>query len=108
MTCFLFLFFSLGLQVVMKSIVRAMVPLLQIALLVLFCILIYAIIGLEFLKNQFHSTCYSIETGELTVNRFLLSFYALKVGRALDCRAGGREFDSQTQTNTQGLKITEM
>ena len=63
----------------MKSIVRAMVPLLQIALLVLFCILIYAIIGLEFLKNQFHSTCYSIETGELTVNRFLFSFYALKI-----------------------------
>ena len=60
----------------MKSIVRAMVPLLQIALLVLFCILIYAIIGLEFLKNQFHSTCYNNVTGELTVNRFLFSFYA--------------------------------
>ncbi|KAM7445212.1 hypothetical protein ABFA07_006340 [Porites harrisoni] len=57
-----------SLQVVMKSIVRAMVPLLQIALLVLFCILIYAIIGLEFLKNQFHSTCYSIETGLIEEN----------------------------------------
>ena len=78
-----FLFFSPGLQVVMKSIVRAMVPLLQIALLVLFCILIYAIIGLEFLKNQFHSTCYSNETGELTVNRFLFSFYALKIDRVV-------------------------
>ena len=29
------------------------------------------------------------------------------VGRALDCRAGGRGFDSRGQTNTQGLKITE-
>ena len=29
------------------------------------------------------------------------------VGRALDCRAGGRGFDSRDQTNTQGLKITE-
>ena len=29
------------------------------------------------------------------------------VGRALDCRAGGRGFDSRSQTNTQGLKITE-
>lgn len=48
----------------MKSIVRAMVPLLQILLLVLFCILIYAIIGLEFLKDKFHTTCFHNETGE--------------------------------------------
>ena len=25
----------------------------------------------------------------------------------VDCRAGGRRFDSWGQTNTQGLKITE-
>jgi len=48
----------------MKSIVRAMVPLLQILLLVLFCILIYAIIGLDFLKDKFHTTCFHNETGE--------------------------------------------
>ena len=29
------------------------------------------------------------------------------VGRALDCRAGGRGFHSRGRTNTQGLKITE-
>ena len=29
------------------------------------------------------------------------------VGRVLDCRTGGRGFDSRGQTNTQGLKITE-
>ena len=29
------------------------------------------------------------------------------VGRALDCRAEGRGFDSLGRTNTQGLKITE-
>ena len=29
------------------------------------------------------------------------------IGRALDCRAGGRRFDSRGRTNTQGLKITE-
>ena len=29
------------------------------------------------------------------------------VGRALDCRAGGRGFDSRGGTNTQILKITE-
>ena len=29
------------------------------------------------------------------------------VGRALDCRAGGRGFGSRGRTNTQGLKETE-
>ena len=29
------------------------------------------------------------------------------VGRAFECRAGGRGFDSRGRTNTQGLKITE-
>ena len=29
------------------------------------------------------------------------------VGTALDCRVGGRGFDSPGWTNTQGLKITE-
>nr|XP_058951235.1 voltage-dependent N-type calcium channel subunit alpha-1B-like isoform X1 [Pocillopora verrucosa]XP_058951236.1 voltage-dependent N-type calcium channel subunit alpha-1B-like isoform X1 [Pocillopora verrucosa]XP_058951237.1 voltage-dependent N-type calcium channel subunit alpha-1B-like isoform X1 [Pocillopora verrucosa]XP_058951238.1 voltage-dependent N-type calcium channel subunit alpha-1B-like isoform X1 [Pocillopora verrucosa] len=57
-----------SLQVVMKSIVRAMVPLLQIALLVLFCILIYAIIGLEFLKDKFHTTCFDKKTNSIASN----------------------------------------
>ncbi|XP_048587004.1 voltage-dependent calcium channel type A subunit alpha-1-like isoform X2 [Nematostella vectensis] len=52
-----------SLQVVMKSIGRAMVPLLQIALLVLFVIVIYAIIGLEFLMKQFHTTCFRNSSG---------------------------------------------
>ena len=29
------------------------------------------------------------------------------VGKAFDCRVGGRGFDSQGPTITQGLKITE-
>ena len=52
-----------GLQVVLKSILKAMAPLLQIALLVLFAIVIFAIIGLEFLAGAFHSTCQNIITG---------------------------------------------
>jgi hypothetical protein len=39
------LLFCAGLQVVLNSILMAMIPLLHIALLVLFVILIYAIIG---------------------------------------------------------------
>ena len=50
-----------GLQVVLKSIIKAMAPLLQIGLLVLFAIVIFAIIGLEFYSGALHKTCYSIE-----------------------------------------------
>lgn len=52
---------SLGLQVVLKSIIKAMAPLLQIGLLVLFAIVIFAIIGLEFYSGALHKTCYSLE-----------------------------------------------
>lgn len=52
-----------GLQVVLNSIIKAMVPLLHIALLVLFVIIIYAIIGLELFIGKMHATCYVIQTG---------------------------------------------
>ncbi|XP_058855858.1 voltage-dependent L-type calcium channel subunit alpha-1D-like isoform X1 [Acipenser ruthenus] len=47
-----------SLQVVLNSIIKAMVPLLHIALLVLFVIIIYAIIGLELFIGKMHTTCY--------------------------------------------------
>ncbi|XP_057659994.1 voltage-dependent calcium channel type A subunit alpha-1 isoform X30 [Diorhabda carinulata] len=49
-----------SLQVVLKSIIKAMAPLLQIGLLVLFAIVIFAIIGLEFYSGALHKTCYSL------------------------------------------------
>ena len=52
---------SLGLQVVLKSILKALAPLMQIGLLVMFAILIFAIIGLEFYSGALHKTCYSID-----------------------------------------------
>ncbi|XP_054868925.1 voltage-dependent L-type calcium channel subunit alpha-1D isoform X7 [Amphiprion ocellaris] len=54
-----------SLQVVLNSIIKAMVPLLHIALLVLFVIIIYAIIGLELFIGKMHATCYLIQTGVL-------------------------------------------
>ncbi|XP_059916081.1 calcium channel, voltage-dependent, L type, alpha 1F subunit [Gadus macrocephalus] len=49
-----------SLQIVLNSIMKAMVPLLHIALLVLFVIIIYAIIGLELFIGRMHRTCYYI------------------------------------------------
>ncbi|XP_026189428.1 voltage-dependent L-type calcium channel subunit alpha-1D [Mastacembelus armatus] len=54
-----------SLQVVLNSIIKAMVPLLHIALLVLFVIIIYAIIGLELFIGKMHATCYVTKTGAL-------------------------------------------
>uniref|UniRef100_A0A3Q3WH13 Voltage-dependent calcium channel alpha-1 subunit IQ domain-containing protein n=1 Tax=Mola mola TaxID=94237 RepID=A0A3Q3WH13_MOLML len=57
-----------SLQVVLKSIMKAMVPLLQIGLLLFFAILMFAIIGLDFYMGKFHRTCFRIDTGEQTAD----------------------------------------
>ncbi|KAM7393228.1 hypothetical protein PAMA_008058 [Pampus argenteus] len=51
-----------SLQVVLKSIMKAMVPLLQIGLLLFFAIVMFAIIGVEFYMGKFHTTCFKINT----------------------------------------------
>ncbi|KAM7535333.1 hypothetical protein Aperf_G00000089647 [Anoplocephala perfoliata] len=50
-----------SLQVVLNSILTAMVPLFHIFLLVLFVIIVYAIIGLELFQSKLHATCYLIQ-----------------------------------------------
>ncbi|KAA0195536.1 Voltage-dependent L-type calcium channel subunit alpha [Fasciolopsis buskii] len=47
-----------SLQIVLNSIITAMVPLLHIALLVIFVIIVYAIVGLELFQSKLHFTCY--------------------------------------------------
>ncbi|XP_055078750.1 voltage-dependent L-type calcium channel subunit alpha-1D [Periophthalmus magnuspinnatus] len=52
-----------SLQIVLNSIMKAMVPLLHIGMLVMFVIIIYAIIGLELFIGRMHKTCFSSTTG---------------------------------------------
>ncbi|XP_074927402.1 voltage-dependent L-type calcium channel subunit alpha-1F [Chelonoidis abingdonii] len=52
-----------SLHIVLNSIMKAMVPLLHIALLVLFVIIIYAIIGLELFIGRMHKTCFIVGSG---------------------------------------------
>lgn len=47
----------------LNSIMKALVPLLHIALLVLFVIIIYAVIGLELFLGRMHKTCYFLGSG---------------------------------------------
>uniref|UniRef100_A0A3P8RTB5 Calcium voltage-gated channel subunit alpha1 E n=1 Tax=Amphiprion percula TaxID=161767 RepID=A0A3P8RTB5_AMPPE len=52
---------GIPLQIVLKSIMKAMVPLLQIGLLLFFAILMFAIIGLEFYSGKLNETVDSSE-----------------------------------------------
>jgi len=72
-----FILFISGLQVVLNSILKAMVPLLHIALLVIFVIIIYAIVGLELFCGSLHKTCYlnnsgNIYSGFLNLNNIII------------------------------------
>lgn len=62
---------SLGLQIVLKSIMKAMVPLLQIGLLLFFAILMFAIIGLEFYSGKLHRACFMNNSGKVLVSCLL-------------------------------------
>ena len=62
----------LGLQVVMSAIVKAIGPLVNIALLLLFMIIIFAIIGLEFYAGALNKTCYDIQA-QIMANRKVFS-----------------------------------
>ncbi|TRY93175.1 hypothetical protein DNTS_012861 [Danionella cerebrum] len=76
-----------SLQVVLKSIMKAMVPLLQIGLLLFFAILMFAIIGLDFYMGKFHRTCFRTDTGE-QVDEFPcgLEAPAWTCGNGTECR----------------------
>ncbi|CAH2060509.1 unnamed protein product, partial [Iphiclides podalirius] len=54
-----------SLQIVLNSILKAMIPLFHIAFLVLFVIIIYAIIGLELFAGVLHDTCFYNDTKEM-------------------------------------------
>ena len=51
-------YFCPGLQIVINAILMALIPLINIMLLVMFVIIIYAIIGLELFSGIFHKTCF--------------------------------------------------
>jgi hypothetical protein len=76
--------------VVLNSILRAMVPLLHIALLVLFVIIIYAIIGLELFSGKLHETCYDNVTGKLLMSTcgMFTCIIGCSIQARITCRVG--------------------
>lgn len=53
-----------SLQIVLNSILRAMVPLLHVAVLVGLLIMTYSIIGLELFSGVLHQTCFLNDSGK--------------------------------------------
>ncbi|XP_074055280.1 voltage-dependent L-type calcium channel subunit alpha-1D isoform X2 [Macrotis lagotis] len=77
-----------SLQVVLNSIIKAMVPLLHIALLVLFVIIIYAIIGLELFIGKMHKSCFFTDTDILAEDDPAPCAFS---GNGRQCAANGTE-----------------
>ncbi|XP_036434229.1 calcium channel, voltage-dependent, L type, alpha 1F subunit [Colossoma macropomum] len=77
-----------SLQIVLNSIMKAMVPLLHISLLVLFVIIIYAIIGLELFLGRMHKTCYVTGTDEFADDEPVPCAFA---GHGRQCTLNGSE-----------------
>ncbi|NWV35321.1 CAC1S protein, partial [Grantiella picta] len=80
-----------SLQVVLNSIIKAMVPLLHIALLVLFMIIIYAIVGQELFKGRMHKTCYYIGTDVIATVESEMPAPCTSSGHGRHCTINGSE-----------------
>ncbi|XP_059047700.1 muscle calcium channel subunit alpha-1 isoform X2 [Achroia grisella] len=81
-----------SLQIVLNSILKAMIPLLHIALLVIFVIIIYAIIGLELFSGKMHKSCYNKFTNEIMDSPHPCDldngFNCSSIGEEMECREG--------------------
>ncbi|KAJ8411970.1 hypothetical protein AAFF_G00142370 [Aldrovandia affinis] len=89
-----------SLQIVLNSIMKAMVPLLHISLLVLFVIIIYAIIGLELFIGRMHKTCFFIGTENMADEEAAPCAFA-GVGR--QCLRNGTECKGKWEGPNAGI-----
>uniref|UniRef100_A0A665X6T6 Voltage-dependent L-type calcium channel subunit alpha n=1 Tax=Echeneis naucrates TaxID=173247 RepID=A0A665X6T6_ECHNA len=80
-----------SLQVVMNSILKAMLPLLHIALLVFLLVTIYAIMGLELFKCKMHKTCYYTGTNIYATAEGEMPAPCAQAGNGRRCIINGSE-----------------
>ncbi|KAJ8260254.1 hypothetical protein GJAV_G00178840 [Gymnothorax javanicus] len=80
-----------SLQVVMNSILKAMLPLFHIALLVFFMVTIYAIVGLELFKCKMHKTCYFTGTDIIATVENERASPCAQAGNGRRCTINGTE-----------------
>ncbi|XP_067324071.1 voltage-dependent L-type calcium channel subunit alpha-1S isoform X2 [Anolis sagrei] len=80
-----------SLQVVLNSLVKAMMPLFHIAVLVVFMIIIYAIMGQELFKGKMHKTCYYNGTDILATVEGVKPAPCTSAGHGRQCTIPGSE-----------------
>ncbi|KAJ3586916.1 hypothetical protein NHX12_013308 [Muraenolepis orangiensis] len=80
-----------SLQVLMNSMMKAMLPLLHIALLVFLLVTIYAIVGLELFKCKMHKTCYYTGTNIYATAEAELPAPCAQAGNGRRCLINGSE-----------------
>ncbi|XP_049881601.1 muscle calcium channel subunit alpha-1-like isoform X3 [Pectinophora gossypiella] len=99
-----------SLQIVLNSILKAMVPLLHIALLVIFVIIIYAIIGLELFSGKMHKTCYNKYTNEIMDSPHPCDvdngFNCSSLGEEMECRENGWQGPNDGITNFDNFGLS--
>ncbi|XP_036435156.1 calcium channel, voltage-dependent, L type, alpha 1S subunit, b [Colossoma macropomum] len=80
-----------SLQVVMNSILKAMLPLFQVVLLVFFLVTLYAIMGLELFKCKMHKTCYYQGTDMIALQGNEVASPCAQAGNGRRCTINGTE-----------------
>ncbi|XP_062855053.1 calcium channel, voltage-dependent, L type, alpha 1S subunit, b [Trichomycterus rosablanca] len=80
-----------SLQVVMNSVLKAMVPLFHVILLVFFLVTLYAIMGLELFKCKMHKTCYYEGTDIIATKENEVPSPCAEAGYGRRCTINGTE-----------------
>uniref|UniRef100_A0A3B1IDU6 Voltage-dependent L-type calcium channel subunit alpha n=1 Tax=Astyanax mexicanus TaxID=7994 RepID=A0A3B1IDU6_ASTMX len=80
-----------SLQVVMNSILKAMIPLFQVVLLVFFLVTLFAIMGLELYKCKMHKTCYYEGTDIIALRENEVPSPCAQAGNGRRCTINGTE-----------------
>ncbi|XP_026871796.2 calcium channel, voltage-dependent, L type, alpha 1S subunit, b [Electrophorus electricus] len=80
-----------SLQVVMSSILKAMLPMFYIALLVFFLVTLYAIMGLELFKCKMHKTCYYQGTDLIALRENEVPSPCAQAGNGRRCMINGTQ-----------------
>ncbi|XP_072537833.1 calcium channel, voltage-dependent, L type, alpha 1S subunit, b isoform X2 [Salminus brasiliensis] len=80
-----------SLQVVMNSILKAMLPLFQVVLLVFFLVTLFAIMGLELFKCKMHKTCYYQGTNIIALRENEVPSPCAQAGNGRRCTINGTE-----------------
>lgn len=92
-----------SLQVVLTSILKALMPLFYIALLVFFVIIIYAIIGVELFRGKFRATCVNMTDGSFGLDPEDIHPCSTSANYGFQCPEGTKCLDNAWNGPNDGI-----